>query len=230
MAPTPDPVRAALADLTVLAQDALLAVWRDMAGADADSLRDALMASLPHIGGQYGDLAATVAVDQFLDLREQAEARGSFVPEPAATPNSARYEALTRWGLSPLYRADPDANAALTLISGGLQRIVADAHRLTIVEATQADSEATGWRRVGVGRDCGFCRMLLDRGAVYTETSVEFRSHDHCNCAAAPTWAQNVVKVSREPYRQSRRNRSEATKRADNARAREYIADKYGAN
>jgi hypothetical protein len=70
--------------------------------------------------------------------------------------------------------------------------------------------------------------MLIDRGHVYTEATVTFRSHDSCSCAASPSWAPNVTKVSREPYRQSQRNRSDAQKARDNARAREYIAENYG--
>ena len=196
----------------------------------AEQVRDALMDVLPELGGAYGDAAAALAADWYEDVREASQARGSFSPVLASPPEPARWEALARWGVTPLFAERPDAATALAKVAGGLQRSIADQHRLTVVESSIADLAASGWRRVGVGDSCGFCRMLIDRGHVYTEASVTFRSHDNCACAASPSFAPNVVKVSSEPYKQSRRRRSEATKKADNARARAYIADRYGDN
>lgn len=220
--------RQAVADLTTLSRRDLRALWPSLDGLPPETVRDALMEVLPALGEQYGDAAAALAADYFETAREAAGARGAFSPVLAESPDRARWEALARWGVDPLFRESPDRGAALTLVEGGLQRSIADQHRLTIVRSSIADPQAAGWRRVGVGGSCGFCRMLIDRGHTYTEASVTFRSHDHCNCAAAPSWDSNVVKVSREPFRQSKKNRSEATKKADNARARAYIADAYG--
>lgn len=220
--------RQGLVDLTTLARRDLAAFWALVQDWPVEQIRDALMDVLPALGDQYGDAAAELAASYFETARERADARGSFTPVLAERPQRARWEALSRWGVDPLFSAAPDAQTALTLIAGGLQRSIADQHRLTVVESSLADPAASGWRRVGVGDNCGFCRMLIDRGHVYTEAGVTFRSHDNCNCAAAPSWDSNVVKVSTEPYRQSRKNRSDATRKADNARARAYIADKYG--
>lgn len=193
----------------------------------AAEVRDALTDLLPAVGAEYGAAAAALAADWYEEQRETASSRGSFAPVLAPEPDTDRWRALARWGVGPLFAAEPDATSAQALVSGGLQRTIADQHRLTIVGSAIADPAAYGWRRVGVGGSCGFCRMLIDRGRVYTEAGVTFRSHDHCNCAAAPSFDSKVVKVSREPYRQSRRDRSDATKRADNARARAYIAEHY---
>ena len=220
--------RQGLVDLTSLARRDLAAFWAIVKDWPAADIRDALMDVLPALGDQYGDAAAELAASYFETARVVAGARGSFSPVVAAAPAVARWEALSRWGVDPLFSAAPDAAAALSRVTGGLQRTIADQHRLTIVESSIADPAASGWKRVGVGDNCGFCRMLIDRGHVYSEAGVTFRSHDHCNCAASPSWADNVVKVSTEPYKQSRRHRSEATKKADNARARDYIADNYG--
>lgn len=220
--------RQGLVDLTALARRDLAAFWALVQDWPVEQIRDALMDVLPALGDQYGDAAAELAASYFETARERADARGSFAPVLAERPDRARWEALSRWGVDPLFAAEPDAATALSRVSGGLQRTIADQHRLTVVESSLADPAASGWRRVGVGDNCGFCRMLIDRGHVYTEAGVTFRSHDHCNCAAAPSWDSNVVKVSTEPYRQSRKNRSDATRKADNARARAYIADKYG--
>ena len=222
--------RQGLVDLTTLARRDLAAFWALVQDWPADQIRDALMDVLPALGDEYGDAAAELAASYFETARERADARGSFAPVLAERPDRARWEALSRWGVDPLFAAAPDAATALSRVSGGLQRTIADQHRLTVVESSLADPAASGWRRVGVGDNCGFCRMLIDRGHIYTEAGATFRSHDHCNCAAAPSWDSNVVKVSTEPYRQSRKNRSDATRKADNARARAYIADKYGDN
>lgn len=220
--------RQGLVDLTALARRDLAAFWALVQDWPVEQIRDALMDVLPALGDQYGDAAAELAASYFETARERADARGSFAPVLAERPDRARWEALSRWGVDPLFAAEPDAAAALSRVSGGLQRTIADQHRLTVVESSLADPAASGWRRVGVGDNCGFCRMLIDRGHTYTEAGVTFRSHDNCNCAASPSWDSNVVKVSTEPYRQSRKNRSDATRKADNARARAYIADKYG--
>lgn len=215
-------------DLTTLAKRDLAAVWAHVSGLPAVQVRQALIDLLPAIADEYGLAAAALAADWYDDARDRAGAGGAFSAEPVDLPAQERFEALAVWGTSPLFAETPDTNSALALVGGGLQRIIADAHRLTVVEATKDDPEATGWSRVGVGKNCGFCQMLIGRGAVYTESSVTFRSHDNCNCVASPTWAPNVVKISREPFRQSQKNRSDETKRRDNERAKAFIAEHYG--
>ncbi len=222
--------REALVGLTALARGDLEAAWRQVAGLDAVQVRDALMDVLPAIGDDYGLAAAAVAADWYEDVRDEAGAPGYFRADPAEGVTRERWDALARWGVEPLFVAEPSRTAALALLTGGMQRTIADRHRLTIVDNSIRDPAASGWSRVGVGGSCGFCRMLIDRGHVYTEAGVTFRSHDHCNCAATPSFASNVTKVSTEPYRQSKRVRSDATKARDNERAREYIAENYGDN
>ena len=222
---TASEARQGLLDLTELAKRDLSLVWSQISALPAAQVSAALRDILPAIADEYGVAAAALAADWYDDAREAAGVAGAFTAEPVALPPQERFDALARWGTAPLFGATPNAASALTLVTGGLQRVVADAHRMTVVESTQADPKASGWRRVGVGANCGFCQMLIGRGAVYTEASVTFRSHDHCNCVATPTWAPNVVKISSEPFRQSQKNRSEETKRRDNERAYAFIAE-----
>ena len=228
MATSAAQARQALQTLTALARRDLAALWARLADLSPQDTRNALAPLLPVLGDKYGDAAATLAADWYEELRDAAEARGRFAPVLAQSPDAARWESLAGWAVGPLFGVTPDRAGALTLLAGGLQRSIADQHRLTVVQSSMADPAASGWRRVGVGENCGFCRMLIDRGHVYTEASVTFRSHDHCNCAASPEFASNVVKVSREPYRQSQKTRSDATKAKDNARAYDFIAEHYG--
>ena len=227
---TASEARQDLVDLTALARRDLATFWTLVQDWPAEQVRDALMDVLPELGGAYGDAAAALAADWYEDVREASQARGSFPPVLASPPEPARWEALARWGVDPLFAEQPDPATALAKVAGGLQRSIADQHRLTVVESSIADPAASGWRRVGVGDSCGFCRMLIDKGHVFTEATSTFRSHDNCNCAASPSFAPNVVKVTGEPFRQSRRKEgwSKERKAAENRRAYEYIADKYG--
>lgn len=222
--------RRAILRLSTEARRELSQVWLRLSRLPGEQIRDALAEVLPALCEKYGLAAGTLAADWYDTLREhQARAAGStFRAAPVDLPDAGRYEALARWGVGPLFRAEPDPGAAQTLIAGGVQRIIANQHRLTIARATYEDPRAVGWMRVGDGASCGFCRMLIDRGGVYAEATVMFRTHDYCTCAAAPSWDPESVRVSSEPFRQSRRRRSEATKARDNARAKQYIAANYG--
>lgn len=216
--------RQGLIDLTRLAQADLRRFWAQVQGLGAEAIRDALMDVLEPLAIQYGTAAAALAADWYDELREQVEARGRFLATPAPAPNSARFEALARWGVDPLFRPEPDPQAALTLISGGLQRSIADQHRLTVVESSIADPAATGWRRIGQGDNCGFCNLLISRGAVYREKTATFKSHDHCNCIAGPAWDEGRT-VDTLAFKASQRRRSDETKAADNQRVYEYIRE-----
>jgi len=71
--------------------------------------------------------------------------------------------------------------------SGSASSLILDGGRQTILEATAQDPAATGkWARVAGPTSCEFCSMLASRGPVYSSSSVEFASHDHCGCSAAP--------------------------------------------
>ena len=218
--------RQGLVDLTALARRDLAAFWALVQGWPVEQIRDALMDVLPALGDQYGDAAAELAASYFETERERADARGSFTPVLAERPQRARWEALSRWGVDPLFAAEPDAATALSRVSGGLQRTIADQHRLTVVESSLADPAASGWRRVARAGACGFCKVLAGReGAVYTEASVQFKSHDNCSCTASPSWAPNVTKVIGVPFRYSQKKASWSAERKarENARMRDYI-------
>lgn len=222
--------RRALTDLTALARRDLVAFFSLVESWPAADVRDALMEVLPAIGDSYGSAAAALAADYYETAREAAEVRGRFAPVVAEAPSAARWEALARWGVDPLFAPTPDATTALSLVAGGLARSIADQHRQTIMDSAMADPQARGWQRVARGEACGFCRMLADRGGVYTERSVEFKSHDNCACSAAPTWDPKVRKIIGVPFQYSQRRAgwSAERKARENKRVYEYIAEHYG--
>lgn len=219
--------RRALVAVSALATRDLRRVFRTVVSPDAGRVRDGLMDTVPLLAAGYGTAAGALASDYYDEVRDQAAVRGRFRAEPALLPGTARYEALVRWGVDPLFAPSPDDTAALGRLTGGLQRIVTDAARATVVTSAIRDPAAEGWIRVTAADSCSFCQMLADRrndgtNGVYTEASVTFKSHDNCNCAAAPAWQPGRT-VSTVPYRASRRNVSDA----DRARVREYLAANY---
>lgn len=64
------------------------------------------------------------------------------------------------------------------------QRRILDAPRQAIIDRSAHGEDTVGWARVGDGKPCYFCAMLISRGPVYTEKTVQFRAHDGCGCGA----------------------------------------------
>lgn len=89
-----------------------------------------------------------------------------------------------------------------------------------VTETALADPQATGWRRVGDGDSCAFCRMLIGRGEVYSEAGVTFASHDRCGCEAEPAYGDGE-RVSVKQYTASKRKQTDA----DRARVREWLRE-----
>lgn len=171
--------------LVRLAHNDLARLWRQ--ATTGPVAREILMDVLPPLMDVYGSAAATLAADWYDDLRADTEARRRFTAIPAELPDRRRIDALARWGVGPLFAAEPDHAAALTLVQGGFQRIVANAGRETVMGSSVADPAARGWQRQGAG-GCDFCSMLIGRGAVYSESTADFECHDHCRCAAVPVF------------------------------------------
>lgn len=154
--------------------------WRSLSLASAvEMLNDVL----PGLVDEYGAAAATLAADWYDELRSQREVKGRFQAAPADIANPG-VPALVGWAATEA----SDDSAFKALILGGAQRRVANFSRLTVTDSSIADPGARGWMRTGVG-ECDFCRMLIGRGAVYTESTADFASHDHCQCGAEPAFA-----------------------------------------
>lgn len=156
-------------------------IWGD----DFQAARDGLTDVLPELVDTYGSAASALGADWYEESRDAAGVTGRFAAVVAPLPDRGRTDALAGWGTAFADRYD--LAAAQQKVAGGLQRIVANADRQTVMESATADPEAKGWKRVG-GGDCGFCQMLISRGAVYSEATAQFKSHDNCKCSAVPEW------------------------------------------
>lgn len=183
---TSAPLRKAVQRLALVADRDLAALWRQVDS--AAQARQALADVLPALVQRYGPAAATLAATWYDSQREKHGVPGRFEAFPADL-GAAGADVLAGVGVGPLFGAEPDWQAAKTIVAGGLQRRIANYSRATIAQSSVADPKARGWRRVGDGSSCDFCSMLLSRGAVYTEASADFPAHDHCGCGAEPAWS-----------------------------------------
>lgn len=177
--------RGALRDVNTLAQRDLLTHWRQFDLRDATKVRDGLMDVLPGIITAHHLSAATVAADWYDLQRHNLGAKRRFQAVMAAPPTHARGAIMARWGVSPMFSGTgPDlaAGLVLTKVSGGLQRVVANAARQSIVESVAKDPARVGWVRVGNG-ECDWCQQYLD-GEVHYVEGYDFEAHDHCQCDA----------------------------------------------
>lgn len=182
-----------------------------------EQAREALMDTLPQLLGIYGSASASLGADWYDEMRDLIGARGSFAAIAAELPDAGRAYALAGAATTAPKVGALTLETVRSLAEGGVQRFVADMDRGSVMASSVADPVTVGWQRVGSG-ECGFCALLISRGAVYTESSVRFGSHDSCRCAAVPAFGGEPRMV--EPYSPSSRRISDA----DRARVREWIA------
>lgn len=209
--------------LARLATNDLAALWRQVS--NAVEARQALEDILPSLLRTYGQAAASLAADWYDEARLAAEVGGAFTAIPADFDAQGSRE-LAAWATG----RGTDLDSVLTLVAGGMQRRLMAWSRDTVMGSALADPRADGWQRVGLG-SCAFCAMLIGRGAVYSESTADFASHDHCHCSAAPAFKGRPrpvlldengkrIKVSSRGHRTDDRQR-----RTDNARVRSWLED-----
>lgn len=183
----------------------------------AEAARDALLDLLPQLVALYGAAAASLGADFYDDLREDDGVGGSFTAITAELDDMGA-DSLARWGVDPLFQPEPDWERARVLVEGGLHERLANADRASLIDSALADPQADGWQRAGRG-ECPFCAMLISRGAVYTEATVDFGAHDNCNCTVLPAWGGQERPV--KPYTPTSRTITDA----DRARVRAWIRE-----
>lgn len=148
--------------------------------------------------------SAELAAIYLVQFREQEligamskEVHRSFIP-PQIGPGPAEqvYTALTVTGPVAMKRAMGNgatlaaaSDKASAMAAGSAMRMSLEGGRQTIVETVAADPLALGWARIASPGACSFCQMLADRGAVYSENTVDFEAHDRCTCSAEPAYA-----------------------------------------
>jgi hypothetical protein len=164
-------VRRAQASIAFAAKREVAAVWPKLLTMPPDRVAVVMAELLHEIGHEYGNAAGSLAADYYDDLREAAKVGGRFVAAPSEMPPMERFEALSRWGVGPMFGAAPDVDKALSLMLGGLSRIVLNGGRDTISDAVAADPATPTFARHASANACAFCAMVASRGAVYTSAA-----------------------------------------------------------
>ena len=151
-------------DITTLALRDVNDVLTFLGDADPITIRKSLIQLLPEIVSPYitasGDLAAT----WYEDLRASAVG-GSYYATSSGAVNQARIDSLVGYGVKPLF--GQSSSTVLTLIGGGVQRMIAGAGRDTISANITKDKVRVGYSRIPRAGCCSFCGMLASRGATY---------------------------------------------------------------
>jgi hypothetical protein len=188
----------------------------------ATARRAVLLDVVPDVIRYYADGSSALAADYYDDERERAAPPKLYVAEPVVVDREVKIRRAVAWASEPLF------DGAEEVTAGRLAQVVqlesARPFRDTIVENRKRDPSAVGWRRVASG-GCKFCRMLADRGAVYTDATALFASHENCKCTAQPVFSTNDFgeEADAMQYLASRRRRSPEQQAA----LRDYLNTNY---
>lgn len=235
MATPPSEVRTAL---TTVAADGAAEVTTIAAQAGPDAV-SVLMEAVPGIVDFYLDAAAELALEWYEELRVEASPSRLFEPAPI-TPlrvdliqnqitSAARDIAANFEREMARVAADLEAEAQRAVaerVASFAEEEIAGGFRATIVENSERDPAAAGWRRFARPEACKFCKMLAAKGAVFTKETARFAAHGattggkvtggNCMCIAGPAFkgAEEWAEATPMQYVASQRDRTEK-QRAD---------------
>lgn len=169
-------------------------VWPALDWRDLERTYPAFFAGAAALVNRDGIRAAGLASLYLKAHRLQAGVPGDLAVKMSTVPPEKLATSLRVTTVVAIKRsmlAGKPVEAAMTdafvQAAGAASRLVLDAGRDTIRRTTVADPRTRGWQRVTSG-GCDFCSMLAGRGAVYTEATADFASHDHCACSAEPVY------------------------------------------
>lgn len=186
--------------------------------------RALLLEGAPEVIGYYSAGAAALAADFYDDQRESSAPPKLYLAEPIIIDRTEKIRRAVAWASDPLFKDDPiSAGARLAEV---VNIETARPYRDTILTNRRRDPSAVGWRRITNG-GCRFCRMLADKGAVYSDATARFAAHGSCKCTAQPVFSTDDFgeEASALQYMASKRTRTAEEK----AKLREYLDAKYGA-
>lgn len=162
--------RSAVGDLSALAVRDLSAALDSLNGQPPVTVRDSLIRLFPDLVLPYITASSELSAVWYEDLRARALST-PFYATTSGDVNQERIGALVRFGVKPLF--GQSESTVLSLISGGVQRMVANAGRETIDVNAKKDVASVSWARevnpsrAKSGKSCDFCIMLAGRGDVY---------------------------------------------------------------
>lgn len=156
---TPSERQKVLEQLHTLATGDVVRLWRSASGADLDSraFRALIVEAYPEIASQYASVAADLATEWYNASAPEL----AYQAAPAAAAPVEQYAANARYALTV------PGPAALSQLSGALQRAVWNGARDTIEENVVSEG-GSRWARYASATACAFCRVMSSRGAVYS--------------------------------------------------------------
>ena len=175
--------RLANAELSRLVKRDLTAFFGSLNLGNPEAARDALLAFVPVLTAQYGDIAATLAADFYEESRAASGARGAFMALSAPAVPAGPVEAKVRFHAGHLWTPDPGAMLGALLVAA--DKYVKQPGRNTV--AANAKRENVRWARVPTGaKTCSWCLVLASRDAVYHSKEKAggpgHRYHGDCDC------------------------------------------------
>jgi hypothetical protein len=224
---TPEQIRADLTVVTDAAKADVRAVATN-APQTPVGVRGALFAAAPLIVEEYATGTAALALDWYEELREAATPPRPFRPNPLVLVTDELVSAAVAVSTRSLYEIErgiverefEEALAeSLALIEAEIQKDVASGFRDTMTGNTATDPDAVGWQRYARPDGCKFCVMLADKGAIYTDTTVDFAAHTNCHCVVGPGFDPDAPRADVMQYLASRKKRTPAQRAA----LREYL-------
>ncbi|ERI39181.1 hypothetical protein M707_02705 [Arthrobacter sp. AK-YN10] len=188
----------------------------------AEAKRSVLLDGVPDLVGYYSLGSSALAADFYDDERERESAPKLYVAEPIIADRTEKVRRAVAWASQPLFGDNPEEAAGR--LAEVVQLETARPYRDTILTNRRRDPSAVGWRRIASG-NCKFCRMLADRGAVYSQETARFAAHGSCKCTAQPVFSSSDYgeEASAMQYLASQKRRTPAQQ----ARLRAYLNTNY---
>lgn len=138
-----------------------------------DDARDALQLAVPVILDPYLTAAGEIGATWYEDLRSASSESGRFTARTPDLPAAERIDTLVRWSVSPLYGQSD--STVLSLLTGGVQRLIASAARDAVEMNGERDRAAVGFARIPRPGCCAFCGLMASRGPVYSSAQAAGR-------------------------------------------------------
>ena len=167
-----DDFRSAIGQLTTVAFGQTKALLNEVGDSNPILFRDRLLEAFPQLVAPYATAAGELSAAWYEDLRADMVG-GSFSASVVSDVDPERIDSLVRYSVTPLFQGS--SSDVLGLLAGGLQRIVANGARDTIIQNVMADRVRVGYARIPRSGCCAFCGMLASRGAVYNSREAAVR-------------------------------------------------------
>lgn len=213
--------KAALQLVTGAAVNAVVSALARLSGSP-EQRRASLLDIAPAVIAHYSDGSSALAADFYDDERERSAPPKLYIAEPVIADRTVKIRRAIAWASDPLFGDEPEKSAGR--LAEVVQLETARPYRDTILENRNRDPSAVGWRRITNG-GCKLCRMLADRGAVFSDKTARFAAHTNCKCTAQPVFSTDDYgeEASALQYLASRRKRTSEQQEV----LREYLRVNY---